>query len=460
MGRTVTLEYRPTAKQLAFHNETADEALYGGAAGGGKSTAVVADALVKCCRTAGVSAWLFRRTYPELDDTLVAIARAMVPAEVGRYNATRWDMRLRNGSVMRFRSVPHDGDVTRYQGAEMQYLYIDELTHFPKDVYDYLRTRVRARRNQRVRPLVRCTANPGGPGHGWVRQRFVDPQPDGGRYDIEVTSSQTGSTRLHTVAYLPARATDNPHLSPEYLFELEQKPKMLRDALLLGNWDAFEGQAFPEWRDDPAHYGDGIGTHVIAPFPIPAHWRRWRSFDFGYSKPFSVGWWAVDEEGRVYRVSEWYGWDGTANHGARLDPRAIAVGIRERETALNFTGCAAVADPSIFDESRGLSVARQMSELGVTFQGGDNKRIPGKMELHYRLRLRDGRPGLYVFSTCRHFIRTVPALALSALRPEDIDTDGEDHVYDETRYLLMANPVRAREPVNQIWRPARGNPLV
>ena len=460
MGDKVMLQYRPTAKQLLFHNSAADEVLYGGAAGGGKSTAVVADALVKCCRTPGVSAWLFRRTYPELDDTLVAIARRLMPQEVGSYSAAAHEVRLRNGSVMKFRHVQRDDDVYRYQGAEMQYLYIDELTHFPKGVYDYLKTRVRARREIRVKPLVRCTSNPGGPGHGWVKQRFVDPQPQGGIIDCPVYSAHLGKTKIRTVQFIPALATDNPHLASEYLYELEQKPKALRDALLLGKWDAFEGQAFTEWLDDPEHYSDGINTHVISPIPIPRHWRRWRSFDFGYSKPFSVGWWAVDGRGRVYRYAEWYGWDGTANHGARLDPAAIALGILEREREMEPNmGYTGIADPSIFDESRGHSVARQMANAGVHFLRGDNKRIPGKMELHYRLRLQDGQPGLYVFSTCKQFIRTIPALVCGTNRPEDIDTDGEDHIYDETRYFLMEHPAGHEPQQAGIWRPRAIDPL-
>ncbi len=456
-------DYRPTARQRAFHACGADEALYGGAAGGGKSTALVADAFLKCAANPGVTAYLFRRTYPELNDTLVAIARRMIPPEAGRYVAGSHDFRLRNGSVLRFRHLQNDGEVVRYQGAEMQYLYLDELTHFPRAVYDYLKTRVRARRDQRVRPLVRCATNPGGIGHGWVRQYFVDPCPEGGTREEWVHSATLGRSRRHTVAFLPAGARDNPYLAEGYVFELERKPPALRDALLLGRWDAFEGQAFTEWRDDPAHYGDGVGTHVIAPFPVPADWPRWCSFDFGYARPFSVGWWAVGPDGRLYRVGEWYGCTGVPNVGLRLDPAAIARGMREREAALGGPVPIRVADPSIFDESRGRSVARLMADEGIHFRPGDNARLPGKMQLHYRLRMEaDGRPGLQVFHTCRAFRRTVPALVYSAVRPEDIDTDGEDHIYDETRYLLMANPLAARQTASAMagdWRPAPLDPF-
>jgi hypothetical protein len=365
---------------------------------------------------------------------------------------------------MRFRHVQNDEDVYAYQGAEMQYLYIDELTHFPARVYDYLKTRLRARKTQRVRPLVRCTSNPGGAGHAWVRQRFVDACPAGGIREEEVYSPELGRSQLRRIEFIPARAMDNPHLAREYIFELEQKPKNLRDALLLGRWDAFEGQAFPEWRDGQAHYSACAGTHVISPFEIPADWPRWCSFDFGYAKPFSVGWWACAPDGRVYRYAEWYGCAGAADEGLRIDPAEIARGILLREAGREPKAVfARVADPSIFDESRGMSVARQMAGAGVCFLKGDNKRLPGKMQMHYRLRFDEkGRPGLQAFCTCRHFIRTIPALTYSAVRPEDVDTAGEDHAYDETRYFLMANPVGApARPEIDLngWRPPAIDPF-
>jgi hypothetical protein len=354
---------------------------------------------------------------------------------------------------MRFRHCQHDRDRFRYQGAEMDYLFIDELTHFTREVYEYLKTRLRARTATGIRPAVRCTANPGGVGHAWVKAYFVDPHPGGGSSVRRIASKELGRYQDRTVAFIPARATDNPHLSEDYLFELSQKPPALRKALLEGDWNAFEGQAFPEWTDDPDHYEDGVGTHVIAPFPIPAHWKRYRSFDFGYARPFSVGWWAVDGDGRLYRYAEWYGSaaddrGAASNTGIRLSPGDIARGIANFERSFQpGIPVHGVADPSIFDSSRGESIARQMEREGVYFSAGDNARLAGKMQLHYRLRFdRDGRPGLYVFSVCRDALRTIPALRYGGklgAAAEDVDTGGEDHIYDEFRYLLMEHPVPA-----------------
>ncbi|MDD4796171.1 MAG: phage terminase large subunit [Eubacteriales bacterium] len=442
----ITLDYLPTPRQQLFHQSDADELLYGGAAGGGKSKAVVMEALLRCLTYPGTAAYLMRRTYRELEDTLISEARASIPAGLGAYLEGKHEYRLCNGSVMRFRPCQHDADRFSYQGAEIQHLFIDELTHFPRDVYDYLKTRLRAKTALRCRPVVRCTANPGGCGHAWVKDYFINAHPGGGRHIQRVHSSLLGVTRNRVVQYIPARATDNPYLTRDYLFELEQKPRALRDALLHGRWDTFEGQVFTEWRDDPAHYTDGLHTHVISPFDIPAGWPRYRSFDFGFARPFSVGWWAVAPDGRVYRYREWYG--GGNNVGLQLSPGEIAAQIRQsedvHEQGRNVIG---IADPSIWDGSRGESVSRQMEQQGIYFQPGENARLPGKMQLHYRLRFDEGgRPGLYVFDTCRDFIRTLPTLCYDAARVEDVDTASEDHIYDETRYFLMARPVGRPQP--------------
>ncbi len=438
------LGYVPTAQQALFHASDADEVLYGGAAGGGKSRALVMEALMRCLEHPGTAAYLFRRSYRELEDTLIAEARTAYPSALYTYRAARHDMELLNGSVLRFRHCLSEDDRFLYQGAEIHWLFIDEITHFTKDMYDFLKSRLRAKKSLGIRPMVRCAGNPGGIGHAWVKARFVDIGEAGKVHAWRVESGVMGKSRMHTVQFIPARSTDNPHIGESYIFELEQKPKALRDALLHGKWDAFEGQAFAEWLNDPAHHHDGRFSHVIHPFDIPAAWPRYRSFDFGYARPFSVGWWAVGPDGEVYRYREWYGARGP-NEGIRLDARSIARGIREAERAhepdMIVRG---VADPSIWDASRGESIAEQMQRERVYFQSADNARLAGKMQLHARLRLdKEGRTGLYVFSTCKDFIRTVPSLALDPVRVEDVDTRGEDHIYDETRYFLMERPVGA-----------------
>ena len=216
------LPYTPTEKQLLFHNAREDEVLYGGAAGGGKSTAVVMDAFLRCYRHPGSYAYLFRRTYRELEDTLIAEALRRIPSALGSYQASAHGLR--------------------------------------------------ASKALGIRPLVRATSNPGGPGHAWVKARFVDPVAPGQTQRIEVCEGELRGER--SLRYIPARVQDNPHIGQDYLLELAQKPRALREALLYGRWDAFEGQVFTAWRDDPAGYRSQRFTHVVEPFEIPESWRR------------------------------------------------------------------------------------------------------------------------------------------------------------------------------------------
>ena len=451
------MDYRPTEKQALFHASDADEVLYGGAAGGGKSYSICWDAFMRCMKWPQTHAYMFRRTYPELEMTLVKTMLAIVPESLGTYRAGMHEMRLINGSVIHFCHLSNEGDgLLKYQGAEIHWLYFDELTHFTKAMYDYLRTRLRAEKKLGIVPCVRSASNPGGPGHAWVKARFVDSTDVGKKIRrIEVRSEVLGSVEVRRVQYIPATATDNPYLTSDYVLELEQKPKALREALLLGKWDAFDGQAFPEFTNDPEHYEDRLFTHVIKPFRIPHHWPRYVSFDHGFTKPFSLGVWAVDDYGRVYRYKECYGCvEDEPDTGVKLSPGEIGEQLAmlledEFNDGIRPQG---IADPAIWDRSRGMSVEEQIRRKfsGVIFRPGDNTRLPGKMQLHERLKFDDeGRPMLYVFESCRDFIRTIPALVYDTKRPEDINTAGEDHVYDEMRYFLMSRPIAPRPIVKK-----------
>ena len=453
----IDLDYTPTEKQAMFHRSSADELRYGGAAGGGKSKAIVMEALIDALEHPGIHAYLFRRTYPELRDTLIREAITSIPSRLGKYNELRHDFRLINGSVLHFRFCRNLQDAYRYQGVEIHRLYIDELTHFSQDIYDYLKTRLRTVSSLGITPRIRCASNPGNIGHGWVKSLFIDGKEPYKLFTDTVSSSLLGKSREATRQYIPATVLDNPHLSEDYVFQLEQKPPALRKALLLGDWNVFEGQVFTEFVNDPAHYQDRIGTHVIAPFRIPKEWKRYRSFDWGYSKPFSVGYWAADNDGRLYRYHEIYGspidpatrLTARANVGMQLEPAAVAAQIREYEdTYEKDTHFIGIADPAVFDESRGSDgcISNIFAQQGIYFERGDHKRIAGKMQLHNRLAFNaDGIPMLYVFENCADFIRTFPAIVYDKLNPEDIDSSGEDHIYDETRYLCMYLPIKVPE---------------
>jgi len=255
-------------------------------------------------------------------------------------------------------------------------------------------------------------------------------------------------TRWTSSVFVPASVFDNQALltnDPGYITRLASMPEAERNALLYGDWNSFSGQVFLEWRDLPEHYIDRIGTHVIAPFEIPPTWSVWRGMDWGYSRPFSVGWYAVDHDGRIYRIRELYGCTGTPNTGVRWEPGQVAAKIKEIEAQdpnLKGRTIHGIADPAIFASDGTESIETVMERCRVYNEPGDHQRIAGKMQLHNRLAFdSQGVPMFYVFNTCKHFIRTIPALVYDETDVEDIDTEGEDHAYDECRYVCMAHPI-------------------
>ena len=218
------LDYRPTKKQKQFHQSDADEALYGGAAGGGKSKAIVMEALTRCLEYPNTVAYLFRRTYRELEDTLIAEALASIPNYLGKYKASSHIMHLINDSQIRFRHCNNENDVYQYQGTEMHHLFIDELTHFTEKSYNYLKTRLRVKSSLGFKPIIRATSNPGGRGHAWVKKRFVEPHMQGGSHIIDIYSPLIKKHKVLKIEFIPATVLDNPYLSEDYIFELETKP--------------------------------------------------------------------------------------------------------------------------------------------------------------------------------------------------------------------------------------------
>ena len=442
--------WKPQPRQAVFMARPEYEALYGGAAGGGKSDALVIEAL-RQVDIPHYKALILRKTFPQLaeliDKTLNYYPRAYPKA---RYNGGTHTWTFPSGAKIIFGAMQYTKDRVKYQGQAYDFIAFDELTHFTFEEYSYLFGRNRPN-GPGTRCYIRATANPGGAGHGWVKERFITAAPPMHPISEEISWREpdgTVRTRQQKRIFVPSSVFDNPALlrnDPQYVQRLASMPEAERKALLYGDWDTFSGQVFTEWRNDSEHYEDRINTHVIAPFRVPRDWAIWCGLDWGYSRPFSVGWYAVDRERRMYRIREYYGCTGTPNQGVRMEPAEVAREIRRIEAEdpnLKDRRISRVGDPAIWGSDGTESIGALMERERVYFERGDHARIDGKMQVHHRLAFDEaGVPMLYVFSTCRHFIRTVPALVYDEKDVEDIDTDGEDHIYDELRYVCMKNPI-------------------
>ena len=423
----------PSPRQEEFFRDKHKYVAFGGARGGGKSWAVRVKALMMCLKYPGIRIAIVRRTYGELRQNHI-LPMQTATAGVAVYTESKREMSFENSSVINVLYCRSTADLDKFQGTEYDVMFIDEATQFTEEMYDRMKACVRG--TNKFPKRIYLTCNPGGRGHGWVKRLFIDKVYKSGE-------------RAEDYSFIRSLVTDNKALmesDPDYVNKLRALPQKLRKAWLDGDWNIFEGQFFEEFADVPEHYADRIGTHVIDPFEVPRHWTVYRSFDFGYSKPFSCDWWAVDGEGRAYLILQLYGCTGQPNEGVKWDPDRIFSEIRRIETEHRWLAgkhILGVADPSIWDASRGEAIIEAADRHFVFFQKGDNKRLPGWMQCHYRLNFdSSGRPMVYFFNTCRDAIRTLPLLTYSDTDPEDLDTSQEDHFADSFRYFCMSRPMR------------------
>ena len=444
----------PTPRQSEMLRRGENEGFYGGAAGGGKSDYLVIDPL-RDVHVPTFKGLIVRKTFPqlvEIEEKCFKYYPKVFPG--AKYNAGKHVWTFPSGAKIFLGSMQHTKDKYKYQGHEYDFIGIDELTHFTYEEYSYLLSRNRPS-GSGTHVRMRATGNPGGIGHGWVKQYFVTAAVPGTtkwrKFEVLMPNGEKKTIWLSSV-FVPSKVFDNPHLlqnDPLYMAKLANRGEAEKNALLYGSWDSYEGQVFVEWKDDIEHYRDGRWTHVIEPFKIPPNWSVVRSFDWGYTKPFSVGWWAVDGDSRYYRIRELYGCTNIPNTGVKWSPQQIAERIREIEHTdenLKDRKIYGVADPAIFTEGPGRSIAESMASCGVYWNKADNSRIAGKMQYHYRFAFDNtGIPMIYIFKNCTEFIRTIPNLVYSEKKVEDIDTDTEDHIYDEARYALMEHVVGKRE---------------
>ena len=425
----------PNEKQQKFLRSRTKHTAFGGARGGGKSWTVRCKAKLLALRYRGIKILIVRRTFAELTNNHINPLLKELNG-IARYNKTEKVFTFPNGSTITFGYCNNDKDLLQYQGAEYDVIFLDEATQLQELWMKEIVACLRGVNNFPKRIYYTC--NPGGPGHHYIKRLFIDRRYEEGEDPNDYT-------------FIQSRVTDNKALlksQPDYLKQLEALPPKLKEAWLYGRWDTLEGQFIEELVDSPAHYEDRMNTHVIAPFQIPDGWKIYRSFDWGYAKPFSCGWWAVDYDGVAYRILELYGCTKTPNEGVKWTPEKVFSEIHRIETEhpwLKGKDIIGVADPAIWDGETGESIAAVAAKHRVWFSKGDNKRIPGWMQVHYRLAFdENGFPMMYIFSNCKAFIRTMPLLQYDENKVEDLDTDGEDHIADETRYFCMARPIKPR----------------
>lgn len=440
----------PSEKQKLFLQARTKHIGFGGARGGGKSWAVRTKAKLLCLRFSGIKILIVRRTFPELINNHINPLREELHG-IANYNKNEKIFHFPNGSTIKFGYCANDGDLDQYQGAEYDVVFLDEATQLQEMWIKKITACVRGVNAFPKRIYYTC--NPGGASHGYFKRLFIDKKYEDGEHPEDYT-------------FIQSLVTDNKALmaaQPDYIKQLEALPPKLREAWLYGRWDIFEGQFFEDFREtpDPQKCADaGITveeargqhrfTHVIPPFNINSGecrgWNIMRSYDFGYNKPFSLGYWAVDYDGVLYRILEMYGCTATPDEGVKWSPDEQFARIRDFEREHPWLKgrkiIDSVADPAIWDQSRGESIADTAARYGIYFTPGDNNRIPGWMQVHYRLQFdHNGYARMYVFEGCNAFIRTMPLMMYSETKPEDLDTKLEDHCPDEVRYMCMSRPV-------------------
>ncbi len=395
------------------------DVLYGGAAGGGKSYAMLVDPL-RFAHRAAHRALILRRSMPELRE-LIDKSRELYPKAFPgcKFREVEKIWTFPSGAKLEFGFLERDADVYRYQGQAYSWIGFDEITHLNTEFsWNYLASRLRTTDSE-ITPYMRCTANPGGAGATWVKKRYVNPSPP--------NESFTGKDGL-TRRFIPARLEDNPYLATDGRYEqmLKALPEVQRRQLLEGNWDITEGAAFTEFD---------VMVHVVTPFEIPIGWERLKGIDYGYASESSCIWGCVDpSDGTLIIYRELY------RKGLTGEMLAQMITNMELEDPYSVQG---VLDTAAWNRTgtTGPTVGETLQRAGHKLRRADKNRIQGKIQIHEYLRVQpSGRPKIQIFNSCPNLIRELQSIPLDKSNPEDVDTHAPDHAYDALRYLIMSRP--------------------
>ena len=417
--------------QTDFLAASEKDVLYGGAAGGGKSFAMLIDPL-RYCHFAEHRALILRRSMPELRE-IIDKSRELYPKAFkgAKFKEVEKLWQFPSGAKIEFGFLERDADVYRYQGQAYSWIGFDEITHLPTEFgWNYLASRLRTT-NPELPTYLRCTANPGGVGAHWVKKRYIEPSPENKTFQ-----GKDGLTRK----FIPARLQDNPFLAEDGEYErmLESLPAIQRKQLLEGNWDISEGAAFAEFDKS---------VHVIPPFDVPSWWERLKGIDYGYASESCCLWAAIDPEDKtliIYRELYKKGLTGDA-----LADTLTEMEADEIKSILGVLDTAAWARTGY----TGPTIGEMLALKGHKLKRADKNRIAGKVQIHEYLRpdRETGRPRLQIFNTCTNLIKELQSLPLAKSNPEDVDTHSQDHAYDALRYMIMSRP-RLDHPHDRMLR--------
>ena len=421
--RTVAEEnviFKPNdGPQTDFLAASETDVLYGGAAGGGKSYAMLVDPLRYAHRGAH-RALILRRSMPELRE-LIDKSRELYPKAFPgcKYKEVEKLWNFPSGAKIEFGFLERDADVYRYQGQAYSWIGFDEITHQATEFsWNYLASRLRTT-DPEIVPYMRCTANPGGVGAHWVKKRYITPSPPN-----ESFKGEDGLSRK----FIPARLDDNPYLAHDGRYEqmLKALPPTQRRQLLEGDWEVAEGAAFTEFDRN---------VHIIDPFEIPIHWDRIKGIDYGYASESACVWGAIDRDDNtliIYR--ELY------RKGLLATDLAFMLTEMELNDPMSVPG---VLDTACWNRTgqTGPTVGETLTKAGHKLRRADKNRVAGKIQIHEYLKVQQsGRPKLQIFNTCPNLIRELQSIPLDKSNPEDVDTHAPDHAYDALRYLIMSRP--------------------
>ena len=454
----ITVDWEPQPRQETFlescglaHPFTqqnpspaeADVIGYGGAAGGGKSDAMLLIGIIAGLTYPGAKVGYFRRTYSQLEGPGGAIMRSHeLMNEWAKWNGTKRRWTLPTSSILEFCYCDNEKDVHNYQSSQFDIICFDEGTQFTKFQYRYMITRNRATVDyDSFNPFMAIGTNPGGPGHQWFKKQFVDIGPEEEVHEIEIN----GETEKHI--FIPAHLSDNEILQerdPNYRSKLASQGEVIAKQLLEGDWDSFEGQYFTEWTRN---------IHTVKPFEIPSYWKKFRSLDYGLDCT-ACYWHAVDPQGKIYTYRELWQPDLNLREAAE---RIIELTPPTEREEITYT----VASPDLWNrrQDTGLSGVeimykkqREMKRGNLNLTKADNRRVPGWRAMKTYIEVFEddsqGQENSYltanwvVFNDNKKLIESMPALLHDENNANDVADEPHwaTHAPESCRYMVMSRP--------------------